>query len=118
MAIHTPGENENPIRRVLEFHKVPLLFAIDQDLKGYFDLMDGVTADRYRVRGWPSVFLIDTAGKIALSPDDPSNGPKVQAVAKAMGIELDPNKITDEQRHRLLYRLFKQDIEAVLSVNH
>ncbi len=118
LSIHTPGENENPIRRVLEFHKVPLLFAIDQDLKGNFDLMDGVTADRYRVRGWPSVFLIDTAGKIALSPDDPRNGPKVQAVAKAAGIELDPNKITDEQRHRLLYKLFKQDIEAVLSAKH
>ena len=108
LSIHTPGENEKSIHRVLEFHKVPLLFAIDQDLKGKLDRGDGVTADRYRIHGFPSVFLIDTAGKIALRPGDPSIGPKVQAVAKAAGIELDPKKMTNLQRHRLLYKLFKQ----------
>ena len=73
---------------------------------------------RYGRAGKEKPGLIDAAGKIALSPGDPSMGPKVQAVAKATGIELDPKKITDEQRHRLLYELFKQDIEAILSIHH
>jgi hypothetical protein len=48
----------------------------------------------------------------------PSIGPKVQAVAKAAGIELDTQKMTEEQRRRLLYKLFEQQLEDVLSVNH
>ncbi len=76
----------------------------------------GVTAERYRIGGFPSMFLIDRAGKIALSPGDPNLGPKVQAIAKEAGIEVGSKTITEEQSHLLLYRLFKQEIENILRV--
>ena len=115
LSIHTPGESEKTVRRLLEFHKVALLFAVDQDRQASGDdRPQGVTADRYRIGGFPSMFLIDREGKIALSPRDPNIGPKVQAMSKEAGIESGSKQITEEQFHRLLYRLFKQEIENVL----
>jgi len=67
LSIHTPGESDQTIRRSLEFRKVPLLFAVDQDRHADDNDPAGVTADRYRIRGFPSMFLIDRAGEIGLS---------------------------------------------------
>ena len=114
LSIHTPGESDQTIRRLLEFQKVPLLFAVDQDRHADDNDPTGVTAERYRSHGFPSMFLIDSTGKIALSPSDPNLGPKAQALIKEAGIEVGSKQLTEEQSHLLLYRLFKQEIEKRL----
>ena len=76
---------------------MPLVFAVDQVRGGDYDHDQGITADRYHVRGRPCVFLIDRDGKIALSPGDPSIVTKVQAAAQEAGIDLNPQIATDEQ---------------------
>ena len=46
--------------------------------------------------------LIDPAGKIAFSTDEPSNGPKIEADMKQKG--LDPKTMIEEQSNELMHQ--------------
>ena len=91
-----------------------LVYAIDRD-RGFGEQdIGGVTADRYGVRVDTSVFLIDREGKIALRPQDPSLGPKVQALMKEARIDPGPRGMTEEQFQVLLEKLYTREIEDLL----
>ena len=75
-----------------------------------FDL-NGVTAERYGVGGYPTKLIIDREGKIAFRSNDPGNMPAMQRAVKEMG--LDPKTINEEQASRLIERFLDQAIEGV-----
>jgi RNA polymerase sigma factor (sigma-70 family) len=113
LTIHTPGETEKSVRKVLEMKKSSLVFAFDGPRKNdEFDL-NGVTAERYGVGGYPTNLIIDREGKIAFRSNDPGNMPAMQRAAKEMG--LDPKTINEEQASRLIERLLDQAIDGVLN---
>jgi RNA polymerase sigma factor (sigma-70 family) len=114
LSIHTPGHDESAINRALVANQSKLVYAIDQTPGGQTDRDRGITADRYGIRGFPSVFLIDREGKIALRDGDPSLGPKVQALLKETGIDPDPKRFTEEQSQLLLEQLFAREIADLL----
>ena len=64
LTLHTPGENEKTVRKVLEMKKASLIFAFDGPRKNdEFDL-NGVTAERYGVRGYPTLVMINRQGNV------------------------------------------------------
>ena len=91
-----------------------LVYAIDRDRGVGEQDIGGVTADRYGARVATSVFLIDREGKIALRPQDPSLGLKVQALMKEAGIGPGPRGMTEEQFQVLLEKLYTREIEDLL----
>jgi RNA polymerase sigma factor (sigma-70 family) len=114
LSIHTPGEDDAAIRRVLLANKTSLVYALDRARNGDSSDREGVTADRYGIRGFPSVFLIDRAGKIAFRDGDPSIRPKVEALIKETGIDVSPGQFTEEKSRILLEKLFAREIEGLL----
>jgi thiol-disulfide isomerase/thioredoxin len=109
VSIHTAGEKADRIRRFLEFSKSSLVSAVDV---GAGSDVNGTTADRYGVRGYPTVVLIDRAGKIAFRSDDRSQFPEIGAIMKELGI--DPKTGTEAQSHQLIETIFDREIEALL----
>jgi thiol-disulfide isomerase/thioredoxin len=109
VSIHTAGEKADRIRRFLEFSKSTLVSAVDI---GVGRDVNGTTADRYGIRGYPTVVLIDRAGKIAFRSDDRSQFPKVGAIMKELGI--DPKTGTEAQSHQLIETIFDREIETLL----
>ena len=105
LTLHTPGETEKTVRKVLEMKKSSLVFAFDGARKNdEFDL-NGMTAERYGVGGYPTSLIIDREGKIAFRSNDPSNMPAMQRAVKDMG--LDPKTINEEQASHLIERLLE-----------
>ena len=93
--------------------KSSLVFAFDGPRKNdEFDL-NGVTAERYGVGGYPTNLIIDREGKIAFRSNDPGNMPAMQRAVKEMG--LDTKTINEEQASQLIERLLDQAIEGVLT---
>ena len=113
LTIHTPGETEKSVRKVLEMKKSSLVFAVDGPRKNDEFDMNGVTAERYGVGGYPTCLIVDREGKIAFRSNDPSNMPAMQRAVKDMG--LDPKTINEEQATRLLERLLDQAIDRALN---
>ncbi len=114
LSIHTPGTDENTIRRVLLANQSSLVYAIDRDRGVGEQGIRGVTAERDGARVDTSFFLINREGKIALSPQDPSMGPKFQAISKELGIAPGQRRITDEQFQALLEKLYTRELEDYL----
>ena len=65
LTLHTPGETEKTVRRVLERKTASLVFAVDRDRKNDEFDRNGLTADRYGVRGYPTLVIIDRQGNVA-----------------------------------------------------
>jgi len=114
LSIHRPGTDGNTIRRMLLANQSSLVYAIDRDRGVGEQDIGGVTANRYGVHIDTSVFLIDREGKIALPPQDPSLGPKVQAIMKEAGIDPGPRRMTEEQFQVLIEKLYTREIENLL----
>jgi peroxiredoxin len=114
LSIHRPSTDEKTIRRVLLANQSSLVYAIDRDRGVGEQDIGGVTADRYGARVDASVFLIDWEGKIALPPQDPSLGPKVQALMKEARIGPGPRGMTEEQFQVLLEKLYTKEIDDLL----
>ena len=93
--------------------KSSLVFAVDGPRKNDEFDMNGVTAERYGVGGYPTTLIIDREGKIAFRSNDPSNMPAMQRAVKDMG--LDPKTLNEEQASRLLERLLDQAIDGALN---
>jgi RNA polymerase sigma factor (sigma-70 family) len=113
LTIHTPGEAEKSVRKVLEWKKSSLVFAFDGPRKNdEFDL-NGVTAERYGVGGYPTSLIIDREGKIAFRSNDPGNMSAMQRAVKEMGLDL--KTINEEQASRLIERVLDQAIDGVFN---
>lgn len=113
LSLHTPGETEKTVRKLLEMKKASLVFAFDVDRKKDDNNLGGVTAERYGVGCYPTTMIIDREGKIAFSTNDPSNLPAMQQTVKEMGF--DPKTINEEQVSRFIERLLDQAIDRVLN---
>ena len=114
LSIHTPGEDLERIRRLLEFKKAPLLSALDEPRKESDNPLAGETAQRYGVYGYPTMVLIDREGKVAWHGAD--NVPEKIAAMKALGKEMgfDEATMTFEQFGRMRDVTFSREIEKLL----
>ncbi|WZO98605.1 sigma-70 family RNA polymerase sigma factor [Isosphaeraceae bacterium EP7] len=114
ITLHTPGDTESMVRQVLEHCGASLVFGFDAGRKENEPGLDksGVTAERYGVRGYPTVVVIDRDGKIAMNGSDVSEMPKLEALTVEMG--LDPKTIEEADAWRVLTRFFDEAIARVV----
>ena len=76
---------------------------------------NGVTADRYGVRGYPSLVMIDRRGNVAFhSGIGTKEGvAAMKALGKEMGLE--ESTMTEADFHRLWEAFFGREIEKILN---
>ena len=115
LSIHTPGEEIARIRRFLDFKKAKLVSALDASLGNGDSSRNGVTADRYGVRGYPTLVMIDRRGNVAFHSGIGTN--EGVAAMKALGEEmgLDESTMTETDFHRLWEAFFSREVEKVLN---
>ena len=114
LSIHTPGEDIGKIRRFLDLKKSSFISALDEG-RGKSDNPDnGVTADRYGVRGYPTLVMIDRRGNVAFhSGIGTKEGvAAMKALGKEMGI--DESTMTPADFYRLWEAFFSREVEKVL----
>ncbi len=114
LSIHTPGEDIGRIRRFLELKKSSFISALDEDRKKSDNSYNGVTADRYGVRGYPTLVMIDRRGNVAFhSGIGTKEGvDAMKALGKEMG--LDESTMTQADFYRLWEAFFSREVEKVL----
>ena len=116
LTLHTPGKDEKTVRKVLEMKKASLIFAFDHDREARrsFDL-NGMTAERYGVRGYPTLVMIDRQGNVAFhTGTDPKEGvAAMKALGKEMGLE--ESTMTEVDFRRLWEAFFDREIEKVVN---
>ncbi len=113
LSIHTPGDDETAIRKLLASKKTDLVFAIDKPTPQAAVVNLGVTGERYNVSSFPTSFLIDRSGKIAFRSDDPAKEPEFLAIVKALGF--DEKTITEQQASQVIEKFLENQIEKVIS---
>jgi len=118
LSIHTPGEEIGKIRRFLDLKKTSLVSALDEDHGQHDNSYNGVTAERYGVRGYPTLVLIDRQGNVAFHT---GIGTKegiaaMKTLGREMGLpELQESTMTKDQFERLREAFFGREIEKVLN---
>jgi thiol-disulfide isomerase/thioredoxin len=115
LSIHTPGEELGTIRRFLDFKKATAVSALDADRERHDNSYNGVTADRYGVRGYPTLVMIDREGNVAFhSGIGTREGVEaMKALGKEMGLE--ESTMTPDQFQRLFEAFFSREVEEVLN---
>jgi RNA polymerase sigma factor (sigma-70 family) len=115
LSIHTPGDEIGTIRRFLEFKKATLVSALDESRGKGDNSRNGVTADRYGVKGYPTQVMIDRRGNVAFhSGIGTKEGvAAMKALGKEMG--LDESTMTEADFHRLWEAFFSREVEKVLN---
>ena len=116
LSIHTPGEEIGKIRRFLDFKKATIVSALDEGHGKADNSRNGVTADRYGVRGYPTLVMIDRKGNVAFhSGIGTREGvAAMKALGKQMG--LDESTMTEADFYRLWEAFFSREIEKVLGI--
>ena len=116
LSIHTPGEEIGRIRRLLEFKGMTLISALDEGHGKGDRPVNGATADRYGVKGYPTLVIIDRRGNVAFhSGIGTKEGvAAMKAMGKQMG--LDESSMSESDFHRLWEAFFGRQIERVLDV--
>jgi len=112
LSIHTPGEAMDNIRKLFALKNVSLVSALDEGHGD--DTESGTTCHAYGVDGYPEIFLIDKAGKIASRASDPADVSAMEAVAKKMGIDPDA-PLTEAKANRFFEAAYSEAIEKVLA---
>jgi RNA polymerase sigma factor (sigma-70 family) len=116
LTLHTPGENEKTVRKVLEMKKASLIFAFDRDRKrdAVFEL-NGMTAERYGVRGYPTLVMINRQGNVVFHSgiDSKEGVAAMKALGKKMGLA--ESTMTEADFHRLWEAFFDREIEKTLN---
>jgi thiol-disulfide isomerase/thioredoxin len=114
LSIHTPGEEIGKIRRFLDFKKVTLISALDEGRGKGDNSRNGVTADRYGVRGYPTLVMIDRDGNAAFHTGigTKEGVAAMKALGKEMGLA--ESTMTEADFHRLWEAYFSRQIERVL----
>jgi RNA polymerase sigma factor (sigma-70 family) len=115
LSIHTPGEEIEKIHRFLDLKKSSLVSALDEHRRQPENSYNGVTADRYGVRGYPTLVLIDRQGNLAFHTgiDTKEGVAAMKARGKEMGIQ--ESTMTKEQFQQLWEDFFGRKIEKVLN---
>jgi RNA polymerase sigma factor (sigma-70 family) len=114
LTLHTPGKDEKTIGKVLEMKKASLLFAVDRGRNNDEFNINGVTAGRYGVKGYPTLVMIDRQGKLAFHTGiDPKES---VAAMKSLGGEmgLKESTMTEADFLRLWEVFFGREIEKIL----
>ncbi len=116
LSIHTPGEEIGRIRRYLEFKKSTLISALDESRRKDDNAVNGTTADRYGVRGYPTLVIIDRRGRVAFHSGIGTR--EGVAAMKALGKEmgLDESRMSESDFHRLWEAFFGREIERVVNL--
>ena len=116
LSIHTPGEEIGKIRRFLDFKKATMVSALDEGHGKADNPRNGVTADRYGVRGYPTLVMIDRKGNVAFhSGIGTREGiAAMKALGKQMG--LDESTMTEADFYRLWEAFFSREVEKVLGI--
>jgi hypothetical protein len=98
--------------------KASLNFAIDRDRNRDADFdSNGVTAEHYGVRRFPTLVIVDRRGNVAFHSggvDTEEGVDAMTALGKSMGVELDKSKMTEADAHRLWKAFFDREIAKVL----
>jgi peroxiredoxin len=114
LAIHNTEpdaeHSQKQAGKALTFKNSPLVFALDQTRINRH--VQGKTAHAYGVNKYPTVILIDRAGKIAFRSDTAAGDRNVAAVF--MKIAADPNAMTEEKANQLVERAIREEIESIL----
>jgi RNA polymerase sigma factor (sigma-70 family) len=115
LSIHTPGEEIGKIRRFLDFKKATLISALDEGRGKGDNSHNGVTADRYGVRGYPTLVMIDRDGNVAFHTGigTKEGVAAMRALGKEMGLA--ESTMTEADFHRLWEAYFSREIEKVLN---
>ena len=115
ISIHTRGEEIGKIRRFLEFKKSALISGLDDNDGQRTNEYNGVTADRYSVRGFPTLVFIDREGNLAFHSG--IGGKEDVEAMKVLGKEmgLDAATMAEADFYRLWEAFFSRKIEKVLS---
>ncbi|MGO8903068.1 MAG: redoxin domain-containing protein, partial [Isosphaeraceae bacterium] len=113
LAIHGPGEDVKQVRKVLEFKKAPLLWAMDLDRQASTWKSVGATAWQYGLQPFPLVVGIDKNGKVAFRGDPLGWSPKPAAAEKNEKPE--PNrKLAEESMNQSFQKELARQIEGAL----
>jgi RNA polymerase sigma factor (sigma-70 family) len=119
LTLHTPGEDEKTFRKVLEMKRASLIFAIDRDRKRDADFdKNGITGERYGVRTYPTLVMIDRRGNVAFHSGGVGAAKGVaamKALGKSMGLDVDKSKPTEADARRLWEAFFDREIAKVLN---
>ena len=114
LAIHNaeldPKHAQVQARKLLEFKSAPLVMAIDQIRVSKH--ARGLTADRYGLRGYPVVIVIDRAGKIAFRSDTTTGPGNLTAVFTQM--LQNSRTMTEAKANELIERTLAEEIEKTL----
>jgi thiol-disulfide isomerase/thioredoxin len=115
LSIHTPGEEIERIHRFLDVKKATIVSALDESRRKDDNSRNGVTADSYGVRGYPSLVMIDRRGNVAFhSGIGTKEGvAAMKALGKEMGFE--ESTMTEADFHRLWEAFFGREIEKILN---
>ncbi len=114
LSIHTPGEEIGKIGRFLDVKKSSLISALDEDRGKGDGSKNGVTADRYGVKGYPTLVMVDRRGNLAFHSGIGTR--EGVAAMKKLGKEmgLDESTMTEADFHRLWEVFFGREIEKIL----
>jgi thiol-disulfide isomerase/thioredoxin len=114
VTLHTPGEADKSVRRFMERSGASLVFGFDDGRKENEENLDksGVTAERYGVRGYPTMVVIDRDGKIGFNGSDKGEMPRLLAMSSEMGV--DEKTMKEADAWRVLTRFFDEAIARVV----
>jgi thiol-disulfide isomerase/thioredoxin len=115
LSIHTPGEEIGKIRRFLDLKKATMVSALDEGRGKTDNSYNGVTADRYGVKGYPTLIMIDRRWNVAFhSGIGTKEGvAAMKALGKEMGLE--ESTMTEADFYRLWEAFFSREVEKVLN---
>ncbi len=113
LAIHGPGEDEKQVRKVLEFKKTPLLWAMDLERQASTLKQIGTIAWQYGLRDFFLVVGIDKNGKVAFRGDARGWSPKLAPADKDE--KPHSNRIrTEESMNQSFQKELARQIEGAL----
>jgi RNA polymerase sigma factor (sigma-70 family) len=114
LSIHTPEDDIGRVRRFLDLKKSTMVSAIDANRGANDGSKNGATAERYGVRGYPSLILIDRKGDVAFNSNvgTKEGVERMKALGKQMG--LDEKTMTEADFYRLWEAFFSREIDEVL----
>jgi thiol-disulfide isomerase/thioredoxin len=114
LAVHTPEDDIGRVRRFLDLNKSTMASAIDASRGVNDGSKNGATAERYGVRGYPSLILIDRKGEVAFNSNvgTKEGVERMKALGKQMG--LDEKTMTEADFYRLWEAFFSREIDEVL----
>jgi RNA polymerase sigma factor (sigma-70 family) len=117
LAIHCRDKDEGYLqdlsRRLFAFKNVKIQSAVDRSDVDPF--LHGATAQRYGIRVYPTVIVIDREGRVAFRSDSAIGDRNLAAVFNRMAAE--PAIMTEEKADRLIEDGLAREIEEVLRKN-